>query len=81
MTEDLFFDILSVIVIVILLWLCLFFWVLLPAKMARKRGRSALGWVLLCWMLSPLTVIILLLIVGDSKEKLTRDILERTKNR
>ena len=40
-----------------------------------------MGWVLLCWMLSPLTVIILLLIVGDSKEKLTRDILERTKNR
>ena len=22
-----------------------FFWVRLPAQMARKRGRSALGWV------------------------------------
>ena len=80
MTEDLLFNIVVVIGIAFLLWLCLFFWVLLPAKMARKRGRSALGWVLLCWMLSPLTVIILLLIVGDSKSKLTRDILDKTRN-
>lgn len=49
------------------------FYVRIPAKMARTRGRSALGWVLLTWILSPLWTIILLLIIGDSAEKIARD--------
>ena len=54
-----------------------FFWVRLPAQMARKRGRSALGWVLLTWILSPIWTVILLLIVGDSNEKVARDLADR----
>ena len=54
-----------------------FFWVRLPAQMARKRGRSALGWVLLTWILSPIWTVILLLIVGDSNEKVARDFADR----
>ena len=51
------------------------FWIHIPAKMARKRGRSALGWVLLTWLLQPLWTIILLAILGDSPEKIREDIL------
>ena len=54
-----------------------FFWVRLPAQMARKRGRSALGWVLLTWILSPIWTVILLLIVGDSNEKVARNLADR----
>ena len=57
-----------------------FLWVRLPAQMARERGRSALGWVLLTWMLTPLWTIILLLILGDSDEKIAEDVIRRMKN-
>ena len=57
-----------------------FFWVRIPAQMARNRGRSALGWVLLTWMLTPLWTIILLLILGDSDEKIAEDVIRRMKN-
>ena len=59
------------------LWL---FWVRIPAQMARERGRSALGWVLLTWMLTPLWTIILLLTLGDSDEKIAEDVIRRMKN-
>ena len=38
--------------------------------MARKRGHSALGWVLLRWILQPLWTIILLAVLGDSSDKI-----------
>ena len=60
--------------ILVILWL---FWIHIPASMARNRGRSALGWVLLAWVLSPLWIIIILLILGDSKEKLSKDIIDQ----
>ena len=53
------------------LWL---FYIRIPAKMARDRGRSELGWVLLTWVISPLWSIIALLIVGDSNEKIISDL-------
>lgn len=56
-----------------------FFWVRLPAKMARERGRSALGWVLLTWILTPFWSIIILLIAGDSDEKIAADVINRLK--
>ena len=59
---------------IIVLWL---FWIHIPAKMARTRGRSALGWVLLTCVLSPIWTIILLLILGDSPEKITRDVVKQ----
>ena len=49
-------------------------WIHIPAKMARNRGRSALGWVLLTWILQPLWTIILLAILGDSSDKIRNDI-------
>ena len=60
--------------ILVVLWL---FWIHIPASMARNRGRSALGWVLLAWVLSPLWIIIILLILGDSKENLSKDIIDQ----
>ena len=50
------------------------FWIHIPATMARNRGRSALGWVLLTWILQPLWTIILLAILGDSSDKIREDI-------
>ena len=64
--------------ILVVLWL---FWIHIPARMARNRGRSALGWVLLAWVLSPLWIIIILLILGDSKEKLSKDIIDQLKQK
>ena len=59
---------------IIVTWI---FWIHLPIKMARNRGRSALGWVLIFWVTSPLVGIILLLVLGDSKEKIANDIMDR----
>ena len=64
--------------ILVVMWL---FWIHIPASMARNRGRSALGWVLLAWVLSPLWIIIILLILGDSKEKLSKDIIDQLKQK
>ena len=64
--------------ILVVLWL---FWIHIPASMARNRGRSVLGWVLLAWVLSPLWIIIILLILGDSKEKLSKDIIDQLKQK
>lgn len=76
MTENGFIA-LGIIASLLFLW---FFWIRIPAKMARKRGRSVIGWIAVFWILSPFWGIILLLIVGDSKEKLADDIVKRLKD-
>jgi O-antigen/teichoic acid export membrane protein len=76
MTGDDWAIVIGAIVALLFLW---YFWVRLPAQMARKRGRSAVGWVLLFWFLSPLWGAILLLVVGDSQEKISREIIEQLK--
>ncbi len=48
----------------------------LPMTMARKRGRSAFGWILVFWILNPLWGAILLLILGDSSKKIKEDIMK-----
>ena len=65
MSEDVFYIIFMIIGILIALCFLWLFWIRIPAQMARRRGRDPLGWVLLCWALSPLAVIIILLIAGD----------------
>ena len=65
-----------IIVVIIALVLVLWFYIFLPARMARKRGRSILGWILLFWIISPLWGIIVLLVLGDSKQKIREDIIE-----
>ncbi|MBQ3250195.1 MAG: hypothetical protein IJB05_03515 [Bacteroidales bacterium] len=62
------------IVCIIALIIGYIFWIHIPANMARNRGRSALGWVILTWILQPLWTIVLLAILGDSSEKIREDI-------
>lgn len=69
-------EIIPIIAIIITLILILWLYIFLPARMARKRGRSIIGWILLFWIFSPLWGIIILLVLGDSKKKIREDIIE-----
>lgn len=66
----------TIIAIIIALILILWLYIFLPAKMARKRSCSTIGWILLFWIISPLWGIIVLLVLGDSKQKIREDIIE-----
>lgn len=46
-------------------------------RMAAKRERSKLGWILFAIFFSPLLAIILLLIFGDSHAKVANDTADR----
>lgn len=54
--------------IVLSILLLIHFWIRLPIKMARKRGRDPLGWVLIFWLLSPIWGILILWLAGDRRE-------------
>ena len=41
------------------------FWIVLPAKMAIRRNRSAVIWVLISLLFSPVIAIFLLLVLGQ----------------
>ena len=43
--------------------------IILPYQMARKRNRSAIVWVLVSLLVSPLVSIIVLAIMGDAEPK------------
>ena len=70
--ENILVGLLCILFVFFLFWL----WILLPAKMAKKRGRSRLGWVLLFWIISPFWGIIALLILGDSKKKIKEELIK-----
>ena len=71
--SDTYYPALVIIVIaLVVLWL----WIFVPAKMARNRGRSAIGWVLLFWVITPFWGMIALWVLGDSKKKIRKDIME-----
>ena len=53
-------------IIIFFLW---FFYIRLPRKMARKRGRDPFGWTIIFWLITPLWGAILLLVAGDSTER------------
>lgn len=72
MADDFFLIIPILISLIFAMWLFVF----LPAKMARKRGRNAIGWVLLFGIITPFWGIIALLVLGDSKQKIRKDIIE-----
>lgn len=55
------------------------FFCIIPARMARKRGRSEVGWMLLGFCITPFWVYILLAILGDTKEKIKQDIIDELK--
>lgn len=66
--------IVSLIFAFLILFLLLFLlYIYLPISMARRRGRSVLGSLLLFWFTSPLLGIIILLILGDSESKHSED--------
>ena len=46
------------------LYLVIWFYILLPADMATKRGRSAFGWVLVSLLFSPVLACLLLWLLG-----------------
>lgn len=48
------------------LWFVLWLYVLLPARMARNRNRSAFIWVLIGLFGSPILAVLLLLALGNS---------------
>lgn len=69
--ESIAIILLIITVIALFLWLYIF----LPVRMAEKRWRSPIGWVLIFWIISPFWGIIALLVLGDSKEKMRNDIM------
>jgi hypothetical protein len=50
-----------------MLWLIVWFVIFLPARMAKKRNRSAVIWVLFSIILSPLVAVVLLLLLGKNQ--------------
>jgi hypothetical protein len=50
------------------LYLTLWVVILLPARMAEARGRSAFGWVLVSLIFSPFLAVILLWLLGDTRQ-------------
>lgn len=79
--EDIIYGILGLIMVAIALWSLWFFYIRLPRKMAIKRGRDPLGWMLIFWAISPFWGAILLLVVGDSNEKVCQDIRNELSNK
>lgn len=70
-----------IIALIVGLIITIYLWIVIPARMARERGRSEVGWVLLTWCLSPIWTIILLAILGDTKKKIKEDIINELSER
>ena len=67
MIEGLFVLIFGLAALYFTLWL----FILLPARMAEARGRSALGWVLVSIFFSPILACLLLWLLGDNPNRRT----------
>ncbi|PLL13883.1 hypothetical protein C0V75_00020 [Tabrizicola sp. TH137] len=65
MIEGIFFLIFGLAAFYITLWL----FILLPARMAEARGRSAIGWVLVSLFFSPILAVFLLWVLGDAPDR------------
>jgi hypothetical protein len=61
----------------LLLLFAIWIYIWLPASMASRRGRSAIGWVLLSLIFSPLLSIIALLVLGRTVEATLADMEKR----
>jgi len=57
----------SIIFILVAVGLGIWLYLFLPAQMAGKRNRSAMVWVLIALVGSPLLAILLLIALGDAK--------------
>lgn len=67
MIEGFFFLMFGLAALYFTLWL----FILLPARMAETRGRSALGWVLISFIFSPFLAIFFLWLLGDAGHRWT----------
>ena len=67
MIEGLFFLIFGLAALYFTLW----FFILLPARMAEARGRSAFGWVLISILFSPILACLLLWLLGNNPDRQT----------
>lgn len=56
--------VLALLVVLIALYVAVWLFILLPARMARARGRSVVFWVLVSILFSPILACLLLLILG-----------------
>jgi hypothetical protein len=56
----------SVLILLFAVFVVVWFYIVLPARMASRRGRSAFGWVLVSLICSPLLAMFLLLVMGDA---------------
>lgn len=59
----------AVLVGLAVLYFALWLFILLPARMAEARGRSAFGWVLVSLVFSPFLAILLLLLLGNAPDR------------
>ena len=50
----------------------------IPVTMAKKRGRSVGGWLVLSFFITPLWAAIALAVLGDSKKKICDEIINNT---
>lgn len=55
--------------------------IVIPVKMATKRGRSGLGWFIFCLFFSPFLAIIIIALLGETDEKRRERIIEEEKLR
>lgn len=58
---------LGILLVAAVLFLAYWIYIGITRRMARKRHRDPLGWILLSLFVSPLLTWIILLIAGDSK--------------
>ncbi len=69
MLENATSSFLGIILALLALYLIVWIYILLPARMAEKRGRSAVGWVLLSLIFSPILACLLLWLLGDDPNR------------
>lgn len=60
---------LAVFVGLAVLYFTIWILILLPARMAEARGRSAFGWVLVSLFFSPFLAVFLLWLLGDHPQR------------
>lgn len=53
----------------VVLYFTIWILILVPARMAEARGRSAFGWVLVSIFFSPFLAILLLWLLGDHPQR------------
>ena len=69
MMEDATSGFLGIMLGLFALYLVVWFYILLPARMAESRGRSVFGWVLLSLVFSPILACLLLWLLGNDPNR------------